>query len=394
MTTTLAETKSVLDLDSHEQIPAALWEQTFGDAATAVIAACKNVMKRWGTLSSTVVEDKVGITNDNVWQVRGTAAPSAIDLSRRPAVMDEMGIGQQIVFPNFGLFGMNFMYNSNASEWFSFDPAEVDRRAVGRGAIDASNEWAIRVVNQLGDRLRVVAIVPTESPDEMVRDAEYLIKAGIRVLWIPSGTPPARTSPADPALDRFWATCAAANVPVVVHLGTEFAFSSPDWHKNVEVFRFGRNADIEFPIEPYMSSVMHFPCEALLGAMVLGGVFERHPTLRFGVVECGAQWVGPLAEKLDMWADVFKDRLKDTLSMKPSDYLVRNVRATPYFFEDIAYYIERYPKMLPCYAYGSDYPHPEGGQYSMKLFRDGLSRLGDSVTNAFFRENAELIMPE
>lgn len=386
-------TAPVLDLDSHEQIPAALWEETFGDAATAVIEACASVMDRWGSLSSNVTDDKSIIDDESVWSVRGPSAPSAIDLGRRPGVLDQMGIAQQLVFPNFGLFGINFMYNSNASEWFGFDPNIVDRRAVGRGAIRASNDWAIKVVNTVGDRLRVVGIVPTESPEQMVSEAESLISAGIRVLWIPSGTPPAHTSPADPALDPFWATCAAANVPVVVHLGTEFAFASPDWHRNVEVFRFGRNADIEFPIEPYMSSSMHFPCEALLGAMVLGGVFERHPTLRFGVVECGAQWVGPLAEKLDMWADVFTDRLRGTLTMKPSEYLARNVRMTPYYFEDIAYYIERYPKMTSCFAYGSDYPHPEGGHYSMKLFQDNLGRLGTDVVDAFFRENGKLILP-
>jgi hypothetical protein len=60
-------------------------------------------------------------------------------------------------------------------------------------------------------------------------------------------------------------------------------------------------------------------------------VFERHPTLRFGAIELGSHWLGPLADNLDMWIErVFARRTKDILSLKPSEYLARNVRVTPH----------------------------------------------------------------
>ena len=40
-----------------------------------------------------------------------------------------------------------------------------------------------------------------------------------------------------------------------------------------------------------------------LGAMVTGGVLERHPTLRVGAIEYAAHWIGPMASNLDLWHD-------------------------------------------------------------------------------------------
>ena len=39
--------------------------------------------------------------------------------------------------------------------------------------------------------------------------------------------------------------------------------------------------------------------------MVIGGVFERHPRLRMGIIECGATWLGPLVERIEMFWDYY-----------------------------------------------------------------------------------------
>jgi hypothetical protein len=38
---------------------------------------------------------------------------------------------------------------------------------------------------------------------------------------------------------------------------------------------------------------LHYAPENFVAAMALGGVFERHPNVRFGVIELSATWVGP-----------------------------------------------------------------------------------------------------
>jgi predicted TIM-barrel fold metal-dependent hydrolase len=143
-------------------------------------------------------------------------------------------------------------------------------------------------------------------------------------------------------------------------------------------------------------ATFHNAITTYVTAMVLGGVFERHPNLRFGAIECGAHWLGPLAENLDMWGTkVFQSRLSPFLSTKPSDYVARNVRVTPFaLWEDVRSYIERYPQLADCYCYSTDYPHFEGGVNSMQLFHDRLAPLGEEVVDKFFRRNGELLLPE
>src|SRR5262245_45342880 len=92
------------DIDTHEMIPSHFWEETFGPPG----AMLKELSDRRESLNTTarpdVQADDMEITLDTVWAVKGPGAPAALDLSRRLAVMDAMGIDRSLVFPTFGLF--------------------------------------------------------------------------------------------------------------------------------------------------------------------------------------------------------------------------------------------------------------------------------------------------
>jgi predicted TIM-barrel fold metal-dependent hydrolase len=136
---------------------------------------------------------------------------------------------------------------------------------------------------------------------------------------------------------------------------------------------------------------MHF-----VQVMVLGGVFERHPQLRYGAIEVGSNWLAPLAENLDMWAVHYEKRLSSLLSMKPSEYIARNVRVCPFnigLFEPVWEHLERYPNLQDCYCYSTDYPHTEGGVDIARKFYEKVAPLGDEVVEKFFVKNAEWILP-
>ena len=307
-----------------------------------------------------------------------------------------MGIDRQLVYPTFGLMALLMIMYPDAHTFFGFDPAKYDRHKLGREGIVAHNNWASRTTNSTHSRARPVGIVLTDSVEGMIRDAEKLLAAGIRALMIPAHTPPGGTSPADPALDPFWRMAADANVPVTIHLGTEFGFlSSTAWSDNVEVFNPSSKSTLEFVIEPLRASTMHMAAENFLTALILGGVFERHPHLRFGVIELSASWVGPLSERLDMWAEQqFRSRLANVLSMRPSEYIARNVRVTPFYFEPIADYLERYPNLSDIYCYSTDYPHFEGGMESKRVFSEALSGVSPDLRDKFFYRNGALLLPE
>jgi predicted TIM-barrel fold metal-dependent hydrolase len=74
-----------------------------------------------------------------------------------------------------------------------------------------------------------------------------------------------------------------------------------------------------------------------------------------------------------------------SLSMRPSDYVKRQVRVTPYPTEDVGRLVERVgPELL---LFSSDYPHVEGGRNPLKRFETSLEGHGEAAKDAFYRKN-------
>jgi predicted TIM-barrel fold metal-dependent hydrolase len=388
-----------LDVDSHEMVPLEMRREVFGDIELHTAAMNFGVRARPSTNNTSMPDlagDVTPIDHESVWNMKGPYAPSAIDLARRPAVLDEMGIERQLVYPTFGLMALIMFQDPNAHELLGFDPSRLDRRKLGREGIDAHNRWAAQMTKSTDARIRPVGMVLVESIDAMMRQTEELLAEGIRALMIPANVPPAGTSPAAPALDPFWRLVADADVPVTLHLGTDTGFvTSTRWSADVEAFNPSAKSTIEFTIEPHRAVTVHYGAENYLATMLLGGVFERHPHLRFGVIELSATWVGPLAERLDLWVEKeFPRTFADVLSMRPSEYLGRNVRVTPFYFEPVASYFERHPDLADVYCYSTDYPHYEGGKESKRVFADALAGVSPELRDKFFYGNATLLLPE
>lgn len=389
--------KHTLDADSHEMIPSNLWTDYFGPAAQEI---ADRKFERFANSADNsvfrpdVTGDNEAITPESVWTIKGPGAPSAIDLSRRCEAMDVMGIDRQLVFPSFGLVGTTLLFNPLAHEFLGYDPALVDRIKLGKAVLVEHNEWAAKITALGAGRLRPVGIIFADTLGELMQQTEDALASGIRAVWLPSALPPANTSPADRKLDPYWKLLADNDIPLAMHLGTEFAFTaSPLWSSNVPEFEPSSSSLLEFPVEPLRAAGMNFCIENFLGAMILGGVLERHENLRVGAIEVGAQWVGSFADRLDMWAEQFSTRFDNTLTMRPSAYLDRNVRVTPFHFEAVDTYFERYPHLSHVYCYSSDFPHREGGKYSKQVFLDKFASTDEVFVEQFFASNADRILP-
>lgn len=396
----LASLGPVLDIDSHEMIPLHMWPEAFGEAAVTFTELATNTAMVDNLGENSMRREDLGADDDEidpetVWNIKGPAAPSAIKMSRRVEVLDAMGVSRQLVFPNFALIGVMLACNPEAHKWFGYDPEGVDRVQLGREVIAGHNDWVLRTIREVDDnRVRPVGLILAESLEQMMTDTQRLIDGGARALMIPGGEPPAGMSPADERLDPWWKLVADANVAVTLHIGTEFPFlASSRWASRVPQFKRADFASLEFPVEPYFGATMNFTHENYLTVLILGGVFERHPNLRFGSLEITAQWIGPLAERLDLWERQFHKRFTGVLSMKPSEYINRNVRIGPFPFEDVASYFTRYPELSDVYSFSSDFPHVEGGKGSKRKFFDNLAPLGEDVLRKFFVTNPELLLP-
>jgi predicted TIM-barrel fold metal-dependent hydrolase len=378
----------IQDIDSHEMVPAHLMGKFFGSIGEEVGA----FLAKGSTLSPDnpnglvrpSVQDDTDITPESVWTMKGAAAPGAIDLSRRTEVLDVMGVDRQLVFPSFGLLGFII-----ANSQMLGDNFPRPRQQYGREILDAWNEFVMRGVDVDTSRVRLVAILQTDTLEAMMADAHRLIEGGVGALWLPVAVPPGGVSPASHDLDPLWSLAQENDVPLVLHIGTELELFDPRWRDGEQ---FVEHSSIEAPsLDIYTMSTFHFGAENFLAATLLGGVFERYPRLRFGVIECTASWVGPLARRLDMMSTVIKP--VPALPMRPSEYLARNVRVTPFWFEPVDEYYRNYPDLADVYAYSSDYPHTEGGKHTKQKFYEKLAPLGEEVVEKFFRRNGQLLLP-
>lgn len=354
------------DLDSHLQVPASRWGEVFGDVGAAMA-------KRFIGARFFDETDVPELDEHTVWNTKGTNAPGAATPEARLAALDVMGIDRQLIFPQVIMA---------VPAW-----REDDRgRAVRRAYNDAVISWT-----EAGKgRLRPTALLALHDLDEAVSEAERVIAAGAKAVLLQDGVPTGGVSPAASEADRLWSILQEADVPALLHIGGQAGFFGSDaWDKTdtLAVGGFGAGE----PVGPHMLATMHLSPENYLATMIYGGVFERHPRLRFGVIELGSMWIGPFADLLDSRMEQSK-RLRQSLSSKPSETIARNVRVTPFFWEPIAKQIERYG-LSEVYAFSTDFPHPEGGTDPVGRMLADIEQLGEQQVEQLFVTNAELLLP-
>jgi len=395
----------ITDIDTHEMMPAQVWVEKFGPdvqfLADYFIKHGEGEDEHLNTTNVVGFEGDILPIDKDVVNIKGSRAPGSVEPERRLDVMDAMGISRQLMYPTgHTMRAINIL---RFRERPGFMPGvEGDRIAMAKRAIDLFNAWAIEV-QKTSDRIRPVAVLYGDTPEELIARVRHFVDNGIRAVWIfPAGEPLGGRSPAHPDLDPMWAALAEANCAATIHVAGDGKFFASDVWRDAPAFE-GFVQHVEISRDPWFLATLHKAFENFLTVMILGGVFDRHPTLRFGVIECAAHWVGPMIRRLDMF-----NKLNNNLASKdqshftkelyrlphpPSFYLKRNVRVTPFVFEDFAFDIKNYG-LEDVLAFSTDYPHVEGGRNAAKTFYDKVSVLGEEVTEKFFVTNGQLLLPD
>jgi predicted TIM-barrel fold metal-dependent hydrolase len=295
-----------------------------------------------------------------------------------------MGIRAQLMFANHTLYDLR------------------GTTAVARHASLRYNDFALDFTNRTKGRCRAVCHINTSDLDFAMAEAKRVIAKGARAIGIPCAKPPGGVSPSHEMWDPFWAMLAEADVPALIHLSNmgllendqpdDLMFPHPAWRDSAVLkVKPAYRAGGEEAISPYYMLVVHMAPELFLQTLVMGKVFERHPRLRFGVVECGSAWLGPCVERMDLWCD-FMARIGVHYKMKPSEYVRQNVRVPPFWHEDLPLMIERYG-LKEAYCFNSDYPHLEGSKDPFGKHGQHLAKLPASYGREFFVENNKLLLP-
>ncbi len=124
-----------------------------------------------------------------------------------------------------------------------------------------------------------------------------------------------------------------------------------------------------------------------LAAMIIDGVLERFPRLKIGVIEQGAIWLPGWMRQMESAFAAFlrhEDRLQ-ALSLRPSEYVQRQIRVTPYPTEDVGWIVGQGCEDVVMFS--SDYPHVEGGRRPIERFERMLGDTSDSNRDKFYSTN-------
>jgi uncharacterized protein len=289
----------------------------------------------------------------------------------RSRALDLLGFSSQLLFNTF--------HNRRLRDW----EHGVDL-ALMIGVARAHNRGMVEFCSA-DDRLLPTCYVPLADLDRAATMADEAIAMGAAALLVASGCPPTH-SPSHVGLDGVWARAQEAGIPVVFHVGgtgdliDHHYFDNglpvpPDFHGGEENFRSVDYMGIPGP-----------PMQTL-ATMIFDGVLERFPYLRIGVIEQGAIWLPSWMRQMEAAFEAFarhEERLR-ALSLRPSEYVQRQVRATPYPTEDVGWIIEQAGPDVCLFS--SDYPHVEGGRRPIERFEASLGDASDHVRQRFYADN-------
>jgi predicted TIM-barrel fold metal-dependent hydrolase len=358
------------DLDSHLLVPPDHLRESIGPLG----GLAGGVMRRDPRVRGALDAGEEDAGPESVWKTKGFAAPGAFDLTRRVAALDLMGIERQLVLPAVMIA---------LAVW----------SPPGRGAGIARryNRFVAEWAAPRRDRVVPTGLLPTGDVAAIAREIDAALDVGIGAFTIPHGRPMADVSPASPGFDRVWARLAEAGAPAILHVGGEMGFTSKRWAQTPELERLAAadNPESE-PIGPWLLASLGSSPANYLTTLVYGGVLERHPGLRLGAIEMGAQWLGPLAEVLDQRVGM-SSRTR-TLRSKPSEYLRRQLRVTPFPQEPVDVYLDRWG-LDEVWSFSSDFPHAEGGTAPLTDYARMLAGPDRRAQRqAFFVDNGSLLI--
>ena len=289
----------------------------------------------------------------------------------RPRALDLLGFSSQLVFNTF----LN-QYMNEAEHSGDLDFAYGLARAHNRAQVDFCS---------VDPRLLAVGYVPLADFARARAMAEEAIAMGCKALLIASACPRGH-SPSHTGLFPVWQVAQDAGLPIVFHVGgggrlldpSYFANGLPavaDFHGGAENFR-----SVDFMAIP-------FPPMQTLATMIFDRIFDHFPRLRVGVIEQGAVWLPSFLRQLDAAFEAFakgEERLRK-LELRPSAYVKRQIRVTPYPSEPVGWIIDQVGPEVCMFS--SDWPHVEGGRNPIKRFEASTEGIDEPARQRFYCDN-------
>ena len=240
------------------------------------------------------------------------------DPVERIRVLDAEGIDVTVLYPTMGML------------WGPLDPIPAIQDPHFVAACQrAYNDWVADYCSTAPSRLKAVACVPIQDVDLAMAEARRAVEdLGVVGIMLRSAPPHLGVPFNHPDFDPFWALCQELGVPVALHPATHVDFPNAvrlfdliNREANVSVNNRGTD---RLRGGGAISHAVGAPVDAIvsLGRLLMGGVCEAFPRLKFLVLESGGGWAPAILHTMDEEVRA-RPTERAWLSLLPSEYFAR-----------------------------------------------------------------------
>ena len=279
--------------------------------------------------------------------------PAAYSGRDRLAFMDQDGLAAELIYASVG---MGICMHRDAE----FKDA----------CMQAYNRWLAGMCSEAPERIFGLAQTAVLSVDSAIADFSRAKEMGFVGMMMPGD--PIHEDFDHPDYDALWECAADLQLPICFHILTSRAGSidaKPRGHA----------------LNSFLGIIR--AVQDVVGMMVLGGVFERHPDLKLVVAESDAGWLPHYMYRMDHAARInAEDGILKGLSKLPSQYIRSNVWAT--FQDDLTAYHSLGLMDVEHLLWASDFPHTDSTwPRSRQLIAEQAAHLNEAQHQAIFRDN-------
>jgi len=279
--------------------------------------------------------------------LRGKRRTRNWDDDYRNGQMEEDGVVAEVVFPNtVPPFFPSFVLFARPPK-----PSEYEHRRAG---IRAHNRWMADWCARFPERRAGIGQIFLNDVDDAIEDATWIAEHGLRGGVLISAIPPDvdYVKPLyHPDYDRLWAALQDLDLVVNSHGGT----GGPDYGK--------------FPVAALLFiTEVGFYSQRPFAQLLLSGVFERYPRLKFVMTEMGCAWLVPMLQHFDRVLAQIRDKGAIGEMRYSAEHILPR-SATEYFRQNCWVGVSqpgpddaaaRHALGVDKFMWGSDYPHDEG----------------------------------
>jgi predicted TIM-barrel fold metal-dependent hydrolase len=271
---------------------------------------------------------------------------------------DTDGVVAEVIYPSVGMLLCNLR-----------DPDYQ------RACFQAYNLWIAEFCATAPARLIGMGQTAVRTPEEAIRDIEEMKALGLKGVMLP-GLPPQKDYD-HPMYDEMWDAIVDLGMPPSFHILTSRSDTPGADH-------------VRGPkLNSFMSIVRGN--QDIIGTLIFGAVFERHPDLRVVCVEADAGWAPHWMYRADHGYDRHRNWLTaGELTRRPSEWFSGNVYCT---FQDdwVAFRIADMMNVERL-MWANDFPHSDATwPNSQALLAEHAQHLDDHARSRILHDNcAEL----